>query len=107
MVIRDIARVRDLPYAEADKLAKMIPDDLNISLEDSLTKSPELAAEYQNNPIAKQIVDTGRVSRVLRNSGTHAAGVIIADRHSANWFSATQDGILTTVSQGSVEELGL
>ena len=61
MVIRDIARVKDLPYAEADKLAKMIPDDLNISLEDALAKSPELSAEYENNPIAKQIVDTGRV----------------------------------------------
>ena len=42
MVIRDVARVRDLPYAEADKLAKMIPDDLNISLGDALIKSPEL-----------------------------------------------------------------
>ena len=81
MVIRDVARVRDLPYAEADKLAKMIPDDLNISLDDSLAKSPELAAEYKNNPIAKQIVDTGRVIEgMVRNSGTHAAGVIIADR---------------------------
>ena len=61
MVVRDVARVRDLPYAEADKLAKMIPDDLNISLEEALEKSPEFGAEYENNPVAKQIVDTGRV----------------------------------------------
>mgnify|MGYP003324340794 CR=1 FL=1 len=110
MVIRDIARVRDLPYAEADKLAKMIPDDLNISLEDSLAKSPELAAEYQNNPIAKQIVDTGRVIEgMVRNSGTHAAGVIIADRPLRELVPlTTQDGILTTqYPKDPVEELGL
>ena len=61
MVVRDVARVRDLPYAEADKLAKMVPDDLNISLEDALAKSPEFASEYEKNPVAKQIVDTGKV----------------------------------------------
>jgi DNA polymerase-3 subunit alpha len=59
MVMRDVARVRDLPYAEADKLAKMVPDDLNISLDDAIEKSPEFKKEYENNPIAKQIVDTG------------------------------------------------
>ena len=69
MVMRDVARVRDLPYAEADKLAKMVPDDLNISLDDALAKSPEFKAEYQNNPIAKQIVDTGKVIEgMVRNS---------------------------------------
>jgi len=110
MVIRDVARVRDLPYAEADKLAKMIPDDLNISLEDALAKSPELAGEYKNNPIAKQIVDTGRVIEgMVRNSGTHAAGVIIADRPLKELVPLTkQDGILTTqYPKDPVEELGL
>ena len=110
MVIRDVARVRDLPYAEADKLAKMIPDDLNISLEDALTKSPELASEYEKNPIAKQIIDTGRVIEgMVRNSGTHAAGVIIADRPLKELVPlTTQDGILTTqYPKDPVEELGL
>ena len=110
MVIRDVARVRDLPYAEADKLAKMIPDDLNISLDDALAKSPELAGEYKNNPIAKQIVDTGRVIEgMVRNSGTHAAGVIIADRPLKELVPLTkQDGILTTqYPKDPVEELGL
>ena len=105
-----MARVRDLPYAEADKLAKMIPDDLNISLEDALTKSPELASEYEKNPIAKQIVDTGRVIEgMVRNSGTHAAGVIIADRPLKELVPlTTQDGILTTqYPKDPVEELGL
>jgi len=110
MVIRDVARVRDLPYAEADKLAKMIPDDLNISLADSLKKSPELASEYEKNPIAKQIIDTGKVIEgMVRNSGTHAAGVIIADRPLKELVPlTTQDGILTTqYPKDPVEELGL
>ena len=110
MVIRDIARVRDLPYAEADKLAKMIPDDLNISLDDALIKSPELSSEYEKNPVAKQIVDTGRIIEgMVRNSGTHAAGVIIADRPLRELVPlTTQDGILTTqYPKDPVEELGL
>ena len=110
MVVRDVARVRDLPYAEADKLAKMIPDDLNISLEDALEKSPEFGAEYENNPIAKQIVDTGRVIEgMVRNVGTHAAGVIIADRPLKELVPlTTQDGVLTTqFPKDPVEDLGL
>ena len=110
MVIRDIARVRDLPYAEADKLAKMIPDDLNISLKDALVKSPELSAEYEENPVAKQIIDTGQIIEgMVRNSGTHAAGVIIADRPLKELVPlTTQDGILTTqYPKDPVEDLGL
>ena len=60
-MVNGIARVRDLPYAEADKLAKMVPDDLNITLDEAIEKSPEFKTEYERNPIAKQIVDTGRV----------------------------------------------
>ncbi|HAW97185.1 MAG TPA: DNA polymerase III subunit alpha, partial [Opitutae bacterium] len=110
MVVRDVARVRDLPYAEADKLAKMVPDDLNISLEDALAKSPEFASEYEKNPVAKQIVDTGKVIEgMVRNVGTHAAGVIIADRPLKELVPlTTQDGILTTqFPKDPVEDLGL
>ena len=110
MVMRDVARVRDLPYAEADKLAKMVPDDLNISLEQALEKSPEFKSEYQNNPIAQQIVDTGRVIEgMVRNVGTHAAGVIISDRPLKELIPLTsQDGVLTTqFPKDPVEDLGL
>ena len=75
-----------------------------------LIKSPELAAEYKNNPIAKQIVDTGQIIEgMVRNSGTHAAGVIIADRPLKELVPlTTQDGILTTqYPKDPVEELGL
>ena len=110
MVMRDVARVRDLPYAEADKLAKMVPDDLNISLDEALAKSPEFNAEYERNPIAKQIVDTGKVIEgMVRNVGTHAAGVIIADRPLKELVPlTTQDGVLTTqYPKDPVEDLGL
>lgn len=110
MVVRDIARVRDLPYAEADKLAKMIPDDLNITLEQALEKSPEFKEECKKNPIAKQIIETGQVIEgMVRNVGTHAAGVIIADRPLKEFVPlTTQDGVLTTqFPKDPVEDLGL
>jgi len=110
MVVRDVARVRDLPYAEADKLAKMIPDDLNITLEQALEKSPEFNEECKKNPIAKQIIETGKVIEgMVRNVGTHAAGVIIADRPLKELVPlTTQDGVLTTqFPKDPVEDLGL
>ena len=73
-------------------------------------KSPEFKKEYENNPIAKQIVDTGKVIEgMVRNVGTHAAGVIIADRPLKELVPlTTQDGILTTqYPKDPVEELGL
>jgi DNA polymerase-3 subunit alpha len=87
MVVRDVARVRDVPYAEADKLAKMVPDDLISPWSRLLEKSPEFREECEKNPIAKQIIETGKVIEgMVRNVGTHAAGVIIADRPLRNWF---------------------
>ncbi len=110
MVMRDVARVRNVPYVDADRLAKMVPDDLNISLDDALEKNPEFKAEYEQNPICRQIVETGRVIEgMVRNVGTHAAGVIIADRPLRELVPLTlQDGILTTqFPKDPVEDLGL
>ncbi|OYU99648.1 MAG: DNA polymerase III subunit alpha, partial [Verrucomicrobiales bacterium VVV1] len=81
MVIRDISRVHNLAYADADRLAKMIPDELNITLEDAITKSAELRDEISRNPVAKKIMDQARVLEgMVRNTGKHAAGIIITDR---------------------------
>ena len=81
MVVRDLARVLDIPYAEADKLAKMVPDELNISLEEAFSKSEELKQELRHNPLAEKIYGLGTVIEgMVRNTGTHATGVIIADR---------------------------
>ena len=110
MVIRDLARVNDLDFAESNKLAKMIPDELNISLDDSVNKSPELASEVNRNPVARTIINQGRVIEgMIRNTGKHACGVIIADQDITNLIPVTlQEGDLTTqYPKGPSEELGL
>jgi len=110
MVIRDLARVNDVPYAEADRIAKMIPDELNISLSDSIAKSGELQTEIRGNPVAGKIVKHGQVIEgMVRNTGKHACGVIIGDRPIKDLVPVTlQEGDLTTqFPKGPVEDLGL
>ncbi|MGB0335054.1 MAG: DNA polymerase III subunit alpha [Opitutales bacterium] len=110
MIIRDLARINEFEFAQADKLAKMIPDELNITLDDSVKKSPELAAEIQRNPVARTIVEQGRVIEgMVRNTGKHACGVIIADQDITNLIPVTlQEGDLTTqYPKGPSEDLGL
>ncbi len=110
MVVRDLARVLDIPYADADRLAKMIPDDLNIKLETAFTKSEELKQELKKNPLAEKIYNLGTVIEgMVRNCGTHAAGVIIADRPLSELIPLTlQEGALTTqFPKNPVEKLGL
>lgn len=110
MIVRDLARVNNIEYSVADKIAKMIPDELNITLEDSLKKSQELANEVKNNPTAKKIVEEGKVIEgMIRNTGKHACGIIIADQKITNLVPITlQEGALTTqYPKGPSEELGL
>ncbi|KRP37190.1 MAG: DNA polymerase III subunit alpha [Opitutaceae bacterium BACL24 MAG-120322-bin51] len=110
MIVRDLARVNDLEFSEANKIAKMIPDELNITLDDAVKKSPELAAEITHNPVAKIIIEQGRVIEgMIRNTGKHACGVIIADQDITNLIPVTlQEGDLTTqYPKGPSEDLGL
>ncbi len=110
MVIRDVSRVHDLPYVEADRLAKMIPDELNISLEDSIKKSAELRNEFEKNPTAKKIIDQALVLEgMVRNTGKHAAGIIITDQPLENFVPLTlQEGDVTVqYDMNAVGKLGL
>ena len=110
MVIRDVARVHNLPYAEADRLAKMIPDELNITLDDAIAKSAELRAELAANPVAKEIVDQGRVLEgMVRNTGKHAAGILISDTPLEEYVPLTlQEGDVTVqFDMNAVAKLGL
>ncbi len=109
-VIRDVARVHDLPYAEADRLAKMIPDELNIGLQTAIDKSAELRDEIAHNPKAKQIIDQALVLEgMVRNTGKHAAGIIIADRPLSDFVPLLlQEGDITTqFAMDPVQQLGL
>jgi DNA polymerase-3 subunit alpha len=110
MVIRDVARVNDLPFAEADRLAKMIPDELNISLEDAITKSAELRSEIDRNPVAKRIVESARVLEgMVRNTGKHAAGIIITDQPLDEFVPLTlqEDDVTVQFDMNAVGKLGL
>ncbi len=109
-VIRDVARVHDLPYSEADRLAKMIPDELNIELQAAIDKSAELRNEYENNPVARKIMDQGLVLEgMVRNTGKHAAGIIITDRPLEEFVPLTlQEGDITVqYDMNAVGKLGL
>ena len=110
MVIRDVARVHSLPYADADRLAKMIPDELNITLDSAIAKSAELRAELERNPTARQIVEQGRVLEgMVRNTGKHAAGILITDTPLEEYVPLTlQEGDVTVqYDMNAVAKLGL
>ena len=110
MVIRDVSRVHNLPYGEADRLAKMVPDELNITLESAREKSTELRDEVTKNPIAKQIFDEALVLEgMVRNTGKHAAGIIITDQPLEEFVPLTlQEGDVTVqFDMNAVGKLGL
>ncbi len=110
MVVRDLARVLDVPFSESNRIAKMVPDDLNISLEDALKKSSELRDEVERNPVVAKIVTEGEVIEgMVRNTGKHACGMIIADRPLTDIIPVTmQEGALTTqYAKDPVDKLGL
>ncbi len=110
MVIRDVSRVHSLPYAEADRLAKMIPDELNITLEQAVAKSAELREEVTKNPVAKKIFEQAKVLEgMVRNTGKHAAGIIITDQPLEEFVPLTlQEGDVTVqFDMNAVGKLGL
>ncbi len=79
-VIRDVARVLDMPYAQADAMAKLIPDELGINLTNSFDKEPKIGELIESNPLAKRTWNYALALEGLnRNAGTHAAGVVISN----------------------------
>jgi DNA polymerase-3 subunit alpha len=79
-VIRDVARVLDMPYAKADAMAKLIPDELGIDLKSSYEKEPKIAELLESDPQAKRTWEYALALEGLnRNAGTHAAGVVISN----------------------------
>lgn len=112
--VRDVARVLQVPYADADRLAKMIPPPVqgrHIPLETSLEQDQELKKEYETNDISRQVIDQAiRLEGTIRSHGVHAAGVVIAPDDIVKFtpLEMAQKGVVTTqYSMGPVEELGL
>lgn len=112
--VRDVARVLQVPYSDADRLAKMIPPPVqgrHIPLEKSIVESPDLKAEYDKNPTAKQVFDMAiRLEGTVRSHGVHAAGVVIAPDEIVKFvpLEMAQKGVVSTqYPMGPIEELGL
>ncbi len=110
-VIRDVARVMDLPYAYADALAKQIPNELNITLDRALEINPELRSQYEKDPQVKYLIDMcKRLEGLPRHTSMHAAGVVICPREADDFvpLSRGSDGSFTTqFTMTTLEELGL
>ena len=78
MVIRDVSRVLDVPYAEADKLAKMIPNELHITIKKALEQNKELADLYETDETVKKVLDIAMgLEGMPRQASTHACGIVI------------------------------
>ena len=110
-VVRDVGRVLDLPYAFCDRIAKMIPKDLDITLDKALERSREFNEAYRSDPQVKKLVDFARrLEGLPRHASTHAAGVVICSRPAYEFvpLSRSADGQLTTqFTMTTIEELGL
>jgi DNA polymerase-3 subunit alpha len=110
-VVRDVGRVMGLTYGECDRLAKMIPFDLKMTLEKALKQSPELKQAYENEEVTRELIDTAFILEDLtRNASVHAAGVVIGDQPLANLLPLKQDedgAIVTQYAMGPVGALGL
>jgi DNA polymerase-3 subunit alpha len=109
-VVRDVARVMGFPYAEADRIAKMIPNDLNIKLADALKASPELRQAAENDPQVKQLITTSLVLEGLtRHASIHAAGVVISEKPLTEHVPLYRaDEIISTgYRMESLEKIGL
>lgn len=110
-VIRDVGRVMDLPYAFVDTIAKMIPTELNITIDKALKMTPELRKTYESDEQVKYLIDMSkRLEGLPRHSSMHAAGVVISQKSVDEYvpLSRAQDGSITTqFTMTTLEELGL
>ncbi len=111
-VIRDVGRVLEVPYAECDRLSKMVPDDPKITLRKALAQNPEFKLAYETDETCRRILDYGFVLEgLLRNPGTHAAGIVIGERPLIEIVPLARDKdnkeIVTQYAMEPLGELGL
>ena len=110
-VIRDVGRVLDMPYGYVDSVAKMIPMELNTTLDSALEKNHELKALYDSDDQIRNLIDIAKTLEGLpRNTGMHAAGVVIAQKPMDEYVPLSRGGDGTIVTQyimTTIEELGL
>ncbi|MGB8885389.1 MAG: DNA polymerase III subunit alpha [Candidatus Korobacteraceae bacterium] len=109
--IKDSGRAMDIPYAEVERIGKMIPPTLNITIDRALQDSPDLAAAYDKEQQTKELIDTAKkLEGLVRNSGVHAAGVVISPIPLTDLVPlhrTKNDEIVTAYDMKAVEKLGL
>lgn len=108
--IRDVGRAMNYPYSEVDRIAKMIPTVLGITIDKALDMNPELKEAYDNEARVKELIDVARdLEGLPRHSSTHAAGVVIASNPLVEYvpLQKNEDMIVTQFTMGTLEELGL
>ena len=111
-VVRDVCRVLDVPLDEADKLAKLIPDELKITLQDALEKEPKLKEWYEKDSRIQKVIEIGkRLEGMARHASVHAAGVVVADEPLDNFLplykASDSDELITQFDGPTVEKVGL
>jgi len=108
--LRDVGRALGLPYGTVDRIAKLVPRELKITIEKALQVSPELKAEYAGDDSVKELVDMARmVEGMPRNAGTHAAGVVITREPVRAYvpLARNDESVVTQFTMTTLEELGL
>lgn len=111
-VIRDVCRVKNVPLSEADRLAKLVPEGLGVTLDRALKSEPELKEAYENNPQTREVIDLcKKLEGLVRHSSVHAAGVVIADEPLTGFVplykAPGSDDIVTQFEGPVVEKVGL
>ena len=109
-VVRDVGRVLDVPYADVDKIAKMIPFEIHMTLDKALEQNRELKEQYENDETTKRIIDIARgLEGMPRNASTHACGVVITKDPVDTYVPlCTNDGnVVAQYTMVLLEELGL
>jgi DNA polymerase III subunit alpha len=109
--IKDVGRAMDIPYSDVDRIAKMVPNTLNIKLEQAIKDSPPLHEAYQSDSQVRQLLDTARkLEGLVRNAGVHAAGVVISPRpliELVPLHKTKNDEIVTAFDMVAIEKMGL
>jgi DNA polymerase-3 subunit alpha len=109
--IKDVGRALDMPYGDVDRIAKLVPTTIGVTIEQALKDSPPLQEAYDGNPQIRELIDTARkLEGLVRGAGVHAAGVVIAPRPLTDLVPVSRsknDEIVTAYDMKAVEKLGL
>lgn len=110
--IRDVGRAMDMPYAEVDKIAKLVPNTLKITIDEAIKAEPQLKELYVSNPAVSELLDIAmRLEGLNRHASTHAAGVVISPvpltEYTPLYKNPSDESIATQFDMGSIEKIGL